>query len=147
MIVKRDKKPSYILIFLIILIASYFTLRVTTLMEQNGGKFNVDYLNITLDNLYKLATPLIITKKTVSITLFVSVFLFVLIYSYISSQKKNMQENTYGSSDWEDSKNIKQFKQIVDDYIKGKESTIKIVMLKEFSKSLESILEKYKFSF
>ena len=88
MIVKRDKKPSYILIFLIILIASYFTLRVTTLMEQNGGKFNVDYLNITLDNLYKLATPLIITKKTVSITLFVSVFLFVLIYSYISSQKK-----------------------------------------------------------
>lgn len=110
MIVKRDKKPSYILIFLIILIASYFTLRVTTLMEQNGGKFNVDYLNITLDNLYKLATPLIITKKTVSITLFVSVFLFVLIYSYISSQKKNMQENTYGSSDWEDSKNIKQFK-------------------------------------
>ena len=51
MIVKRDKKPSYILIFLIILIASYFTLRVTTLMEQNGGKFNVDYLNITLDKL------------------------------------------------------------------------------------------------
>ena len=44
-------------------------------------------------------------------------------------------------------KNIKQFKQIVDDYIKGKESTIKRVMLKEFSKSLESILEKYKFSF
>lgn len=44
-------------------------------------------------------------------------------------------------------KNIKQFKQIVDDYIKEKESTIKIVMLKEFSKSLESILEKYKFSF
>lgn len=44
-------------------------------------------------------------------------------------------------------KNVKQFKQIVDDYIKGKESTIKIVMLKEFSKSLESILEKYKFSF
>ena len=44
-------------------------------------------------------------------------------------------------------KNIKQFKQIVDDYIKGKESTIKIVMLKEFLKSLESILEKYKFSF
>ena len=44
-------------------------------------------------------------------------------------------------------KNIKQFKQIVDDYIKGKESTIKIVMLKVFSKSLESILEKYKFSF
>lgn len=44
-------------------------------------------------------------------------------------------------------KNIKQFKQIVDDYIKGKESTIKIIMLKEFAKSLGTILEKYKFSF
>ena len=44
-------------------------------------------------------------------------------------------------------KNIKQLKQIVDDYIKGKDVTIKIVMLKEFSKSLEYILDKYKISF
>lgn len=44
-------------------------------------------------------------------------------------------------------KNIKQLKQIVDDYLKGKGTTIKIVMLKEFSKSLEYILSKYKISF
>ena len=44
-------------------------------------------------------------------------------------------------------KNIKQLKQIVDDYIKGKDITIKLVMLKEFSKSLEYILDKYKISF
>ncbi len=44
-------------------------------------------------------------------------------------------------------KNIKQLKQIVDDYIKGKDTTIKIVMLKDFSKSLEYILSKYKISF
>ena len=44
-------------------------------------------------------------------------------------------------------KNIKQLKQIIDDYLKGKEPTIKIVMLKEFSQSLGYILDKYKISF
>ena len=44
-------------------------------------------------------------------------------------------------------KNIKQLKQIIDDYLKGKEPTIKTVMLKEFSKSLGYILDKYKISF
>ena len=41
-------------------------------------------------------------------------------------------------------KNIRQLKQIIDDYIKGKDIGIKIVMLKEFSKELGTILEKYK---
>ena len=44
-------------------------------------------------------------------------------------------------------KNIKQLKQIMDDYLKGKEPSIKIVMLKEFSDSLDYILSKYKTSF
>ena len=41
-------------------------------------------------------------------------------------------------------KNIKQLKQVIDDYNKGKETTIKIVMLKDLSKELGNILEKYK---
>ncbi len=41
-------------------------------------------------------------------------------------------------------KNIKQLKQIIDNYIKGKDIGIKIVLLKEFSKELGTILEKYK---
>ncbi len=44
-------------------------------------------------------------------------------------------------------KNIKQLKQIIDDYLKGKDPTIKIVMLKEFSKQLGYILDKYKVGF
>ncbi len=44
-------------------------------------------------------------------------------------------------------KNIKQLKQIIDDYLKGKDPSIKIVMLKEFSDSLGYILGKYKVSF
>ena len=41
-------------------------------------------------------------------------------------------------------KNIKQLKQVIDDYTKGKENSIKLVMLKDFSKDLGKILDKYK---
>ena len=44
-------------------------------------------------------------------------------------------------------KNIKQLKQVTEDYIKGKDISIKIVMLKEFAKDLGFILDKYKTSF
>lgn len=44
-------------------------------------------------------------------------------------------------------KNIKQLKQIIEDYIKEKEPTIKIVLLRDFANSLGYILEKYKTSF
>ena len=41
-------------------------------------------------------------------------------------------------------KNIKQLKQIIDDYLDGKDPSIKMVMLKEFSKDLGYIIDKYK---
>lgn len=44
-------------------------------------------------------------------------------------------------------KNMKQLKQIIEDYLKGKDPTIKTVMLKDFAKELEYILDKYKPSF
>ena len=40
-------------------------------------------------------------------------------------------------------KNIKQLKQIIDDYVKEKENSIKLVMLKDFANDLGKILEKY----
>ena len=46
-----------------------------------------------------------------------------------------------------ETKNIKLLKQIIDDYLRTKVPTIKNVILKEFSKSLEYILSKYKISF
>ena len=44
-------------------------------------------------------------------------------------------------------KNIKQLKQVLDNYLEEKDTTIKIVMLREFSKALGHILDKYKTSF
>ncbi len=40
-------------------------------------------------------------------------------------------------------KNMRRLKQVIDDYIDGKEITIKIVMLQDFSKGLENILKLY----
>ena len=39
--------------------------------------------------------------------------------------------------------NIRKLKQIIDDYIQGKDTSIKIVMLQEFSNELGNILSKY----
>ena len=44
-------------------------------------------------------------------------------------------------------KNVKRLKQIIEEYIEGKEPTIKIVMLEEFAKELEHILDMYKPNF
>ena len=44
-------------------------------------------------------------------------------------------------------KNLKQLRQIIEDYLKGKDPTIKVVMLKEFADSLGYIIDKYKPSF
>ena len=44
-------------------------------------------------------------------------------------------------------KNIKQLKQIIDDYLNGKDPSIKTVMLTEFSKDMGYILDKYNLNF
>ena len=44
-------------------------------------------------------------------------------------------------------KNIKKLKQVVEDYINGKEPTIKMVILEEFSKELDNVLELYRPNF
>lgn len=41
-------------------------------------------------------------------------------------------------------KNIKKLKQVMDDYLDGKETTIKLVMLEDFSRELGNILDRYK---
>ena len=52
--------------------------------------------------------------------------------------------NKYTMELQSEAKNLKQLKQIIDDYIKGKDMGIKIVMLKEFSRDLGTILDMYR---
>lgn len=50
----------------------------------------------------------------------------------------------FGEEIKEELPNIKKLKQVIDDYTEGKETTIKLVMLEEFSKGLQDIIEIYK---
>ena len=52
--------------------------------------------------------------------------------------------NKYAKEIKSEINNLEQLKQIIDEYTTGKETSIKIVMLKEFSKDLIYILDEYK---
>lgn len=110
MLVKREHKGKYVLIFILVLFVTYYSLRVCSLVEENNGNFQLDYLMDTLNNIHHITTPIIINTKTLLISMGVGFFTFVLIINYMYSQKRNIQENTYGSSDWENPKNVKKFR-------------------------------------
>lgn len=62
-------------------------------------------------------------------------------------EKLANRANKYTKEIEPEMKNIKQLKQVMDDYMKGKDISIKMIMLREFSKELGYILDKYKTSF
>ena len=62
----------------------------------------------------------------------------------IIKEKLVNRANKYTKEIEPEIKNIRQLKQIIDEYTSGKDISIKVVMLKEFSEDLEYILEKYK---
>lgn len=110
MLVKRNRKNSIWVILLIVLVASYYTLRVCSLSELNGA-FEFAYLTEALDNLHKITTPVVLNAKTITTSLFVGLFVAMIIYSYISQNKKNIQEDTYGSAEWGDPNSTKPFRE------------------------------------
>ena len=62
-------------------------------------------------------------------------------------EKLTDRANRYTKQIEPEMKNIKQLKQIIDDYLKGKDASIKTVMLTEFSKDMGYILDKYNMNF
>ena len=64
----------------------------------------------------------------------------------IIKEKLVNRANKYTKEIEPEIKNIKQLKKIIDDYTLEKDVSIKVVMLKEFSKDLGYIIDKYKTS-
>lgn len=106
MLVKRNKKTSYILIILIFVIIFYYMLRVTTLVDDNNGIWNIECFETAFNELYKLNTQIDFTRKNLIISIGVSFFVFMIYETYRMQNKKNIQENTYGSAEWKSPKDI-----------------------------------------
>ena len=106
MFIKRNKKTSYILIILVFAIIFYYMLRVTTLVDNNNGIWNIEYFATVFNELYKLNTQIDITRKNLIISIGVSFFVFMIYETYAMQNKKNIQENTYGSAEWKSPKDI-----------------------------------------
>ena len=106
MLVKRKQKKSYLVIILSLFVVFYYMLRVTTLVDLNGDMRKLEYFTIALNELYKIGTPLALTSKNLVTALGVSFFVLMVYETYRMQNKKNIQENTYGSAEWKTSKDI-----------------------------------------
>lgn len=118
MIVKKPKKQSIIFPLLIFILVFYYVLRVLTLISNNGG-FDIRFLMETLDNLYKINTPIVLTPKNLLISLAIGGFAVGLYATFVLEQKENIQKYSYGSAEWKqpsDLNNIKE-KRIEDNRI------------------------------
>ena len=81
-------------------------MRVTTLVNDNGGNWSLESFSVVLNELYKINTPLNMQGKNIAISLGVSFFAFMVYETYKLQNKRNVQENTYGSAEWKNSRDI-----------------------------------------
>lgn len=104
MLVKKNKKSSKAMFIIVFVIIFYYMLRVTTLVSNNGGSWSLDYFTITLNELYKINTPIEFSRNNLFISMGVSFFILMIYETYKLQNKKNIQENTYRFSRVEISK-------------------------------------------
>lgn len=107
MLVKKKQNTPYLLLFIIFLIIFYYMLRVTTLVELNNGVWELEFFTISLNEIYRITTPLVLSSKNLATSIGVAFFALMVYETYRLQNKKNVQENTYGSADWRNPKDIK----------------------------------------
>lgn len=119
MIVKRDKKNSFVLPLIIIVLIFYAMMKIMTGIEANGGDFSFEVLNEVSDNIFKFWEPISFTAKNIGISAAVSLFGWAAYETLKLQNKKNMQENTYGSAEWQETSVLakKREKNVMDNII------------------------------
>ena len=70
-------------------------LRVTTLVSDNNGVWNLEFFSVALNELYKINTAIDLNSKNLTISVGVSFFVFMIYETYRMKNKKNIQEDTY----------------------------------------------------
>ena len=109
--IKREKKSSILIPIIIFAIVFYIALRIMTQIELNGGRFEFEIINNVLDTIYKINTPLSLTQKNLGISGAAALFALMVYETYRTSYKKNIQENTYGSAEWQSPSTLKNKKE------------------------------------
>ena len=104
MLIKKQKKTSIWILIIIFLVIFYYMLRLTTLVEYNNGIWDLEFFSISLNEIYKITTPISFTSKNVTTSLGVAIFALMVYETYRMQNKKNIQENTYRFSRMDESK-------------------------------------------
>lgn len=84
------------------LISSVYAIRVYSIMKVSGTSLKLEYLEKALSGMLDTSVPFIIDKQSLMTAFFISIFVFALINTYLSSYKKNVQDQTYGTAEWGD---------------------------------------------
>lgn len=77
------------------------------MVSINGGNWDLEYFTIALNEIYKIGTPLNLSGNNIMTSFGVSFFVLMVYETYKMQNKKNMQENTYGSAEWRNPNDIK----------------------------------------
>lgn len=111
MIVKKEKKKSFVVPVMIVLMVFYVALKIMTAIDNNGGVLSLEILEKASDDVFKFWQPLNFTVRNIGISGFAGLFGWATYECLRLQNKKNMQENTYGSAEWCDSSVIKDKKE------------------------------------
>lgn len=110
MIVKRTQKKSNVVLYaFLFLFITYYSLRCFTAVEK-VGEFQLDILTQEMDNIFKITTPLTLNADNLVYSCGISLFVIMIIETFKMQTKKNIQENSMGSSEWEDPNATKKIK-------------------------------------
>ncbi len=76
------------------------------MVNINNNIWNLEIFTIALNEIYKIHTPINLTSENLLISIGIAIFVLMLYETYNIAYKKNMQENTYGSAEWKNPKDI-----------------------------------------
>lgn len=100
MLVKKENRSNYVFEGIGLLIVFYYALRVLSLKVINSSTLKLSYFEVAMNNFFDMSQPLKLNYETVSGSLIVTFFIFALIETYKSTNKKNVQNSTYGTAEW-----------------------------------------------
>lgn len=94
----EDKTTLYVVLAVILAVVFYFGIRLGTLVEMNDGEWSLEVID-QASNIWEWIPP-IITGNVLMIAGFLTLFAWMCFEAVRSTQRKNKQEEAFGSAKW-----------------------------------------------